>query len=803
MALGATALAVAIPTVVVSVDEAKAETFSEGVFTYNVLEDGTLEVKATTSTEKNIVVPSEVNGKKVTKIGINVFAFKKELNSVEIPEGVTEIGNKAFYSTTALTSVKLPSTLEKIGENTFYNTTSMKEITLPENLKVIGVSAFNTSGLETVKFGNKLETIGEQAFYLSKLTTLELPNSVKTIGKEAFRGNKLTSLVIPEGVTHIGDSAFNTNLLTSVTLPSTLETIGVTAFGVNKLPYVVIPEKVKTIGTGAFKGNQAIESIFVVSGVAGSAAEQYANTAGHTFSTNMENPEVPTFGEYQATGYKLGYTHTASEGLNIISFTNQSLTGAYTIDIPETIDGKKVTGADINAFELYSNQKHYDTTGKYPTTYLAKVFLPNIDFKLKGKPVYTRNHTPIKYTTTLDIGLNLDYYYSYDNGTYVSMNDMAVGMDYNDSPQRVDTLTVPEKVFGNDVKRVDKFRGLTINTLVLPTTLEEFGSSAFSRDTTVRKLDLSKLVNLKKFRDASVTFASGSELILGQSSFSASKSIDYTVKTPVFTGVISTLRLADDVKNVSSPLFMGAYSNVYLSSTVENIIFNEGLETIGSNAFRYTKGLQKLELPKSLKTIESYAFADISSILEVTIPANVVSVGTDAFGGTNSLGKVTVYNKFLKYPTGNKPFRLSQSGQIHAYEGSTTHTVYALDGFLPLSEQTKPGNPLVTPDDVWSFANPDKPFVGVVPTMSVIGGKELTSGITISQAKWVTEEQVFTTTHGDIVLTPDGNGNTIVTIPNGLNRVTEETKLDVEHQGVNFLDIIIKPQPKISFSFGL
>ena len=90
------------------------------VLNYNVLTN-----PKTTRTDdevQNLVIPSELNGVKITKIG-GSFADKVDylglgLKSVVIPNGITEIGDSAF-SGNQLTSVTIPSSVTSIGSAAF------------------------------------------------------------------------------------------------------------------------------------------------------------------------------------------------------------------------------------------------------------------------------------------------------------------------------------------------------------------------------------------------------------------------------------------------------------------------------------------------------------------------------------------------------------------------------------------------------------------------------------------------------------------------------------------------------------
>ena len=90
------------------------------------------------------------------------------------------------------------------------------------------------------------------------ITSVVIPNTVTSIGDGAFMRNQLTSLIIPNSVTSIGGNAFSSNHLTEVTIPNSVTSIGGNAFKNNHLTEVTIPSSVTYIGTGAFANNRGI-----------------------------------------------------------------------------------------------------------------------------------------------------------------------------------------------------------------------------------------------------------------------------------------------------------------------------------------------------------------------------------------------------------------------------------------------------------------------------------------------------------------------------------------------------------------
>lgn len=203
----------------------------------------------------DVVIPAEIDGRQVTKIGEKAF-YDLKVTSVVIPEGVTEIEDRAFERCDKLTSVTIPETVAIIGAHAFENCSKLASVTIPASVTEIGDFAFNACmQLKSVEFAEGLQRIGEEAFNACHMESISLPDSLTEIGRGAFINCYfLKKVELPQGLTGLSEELFAECInLVSIELPETVADIGSSAFsGCARLKEVHIPDGVTSIGKDAF-----------------------------------------------------------------------------------------------------------------------------------------------------------------------------------------------------------------------------------------------------------------------------------------------------------------------------------------------------------------------------------------------------------------------------------------------------------------------------------------------------------------------------------------------------------------------
>lgn len=102
-------------------------------YRYRELEDGTLEITGYQGNDTELVIPAEINGKRVTSIGSYAFDGCSSLTGIELPAGITSIGVNAFSGCRSLTEIKLPESLTIIGDYAFGELKDMELLVYKNN----------------------------------------------------------------------------------------------------------------------------------------------------------------------------------------------------------------------------------------------------------------------------------------------------------------------------------------------------------------------------------------------------------------------------------------------------------------------------------------------------------------------------------------------------------------------------------------------------------------------------------------------------------------------------------------------
>ena len=221
-----------------------------------------------------------------------VFAGRKDITSVTIPNSVIYIGKGAFAGCTGLTSVTIPNSVNRTGTEIFSGCTGLTDVIISGSVSKVETAAFmGCINLKNVTLCDGIKEIGGDSFRgCVNLTSIFIPDSVSTIESISFLDcTSLTDVRIPKNTTIKGNAfkgtpwqekqgdwvVINGTLVeyrgdqTTVTLPDNITTIGSYWYDGDwsELKSVTIPNSVTTIEDHAFSQLSGLTSVNIPNGV--------------------------------------------------------------------------------------------------------------------------------------------------------------------------------------------------------------------------------------------------------------------------------------------------------------------------------------------------------------------------------------------------------------------------------------------------------------------------------------------------------------------------------------------------------
>ncbi len=211
-----------------------------GFWSYTDIDDGTVHITAYSGFSDNLVVPDELDGKKVSGIANHAFAQNMNIGKVTLPKDISFIGYGAFRES-SVTSIGIPSSVtwglqlatdETDTSYAFADCKSLKTVTV--NTETIPNSTFKgCSALKTLTLGKNVKDLKEKVFQgCTSLSKLNVKGKLQHIGRYAFADCSSLKKFNFNICDSIGGGAFSNTGLTSVTIPES-----VSFYGGNYLAY--------------------------------------------------------------------------------------------------------------------------------------------------------------------------------------------------------------------------------------------------------------------------------------------------------------------------------------------------------------------------------------------------------------------------------------------------------------------------------------------------------------------------------------------------------------------------------------
>ncbi len=470
----------------------------------------------------------------------------------------------------------------------------VETVKLPKNLKSIDAYAFGNN-LKNIQLNSENETYNLIDNCLIQNSTVVLGTAesviperytngsgkevvITSIGDYAFAGLDVSKIVVPSGIEFIGNSAFESSKgLLTIEFPQTLTSIGARAFFGTSLTTVTIPSSVTSIGESAFEGT----SLTAV-----------------TFASDSQLTDIGA---------------SAFEGTRLTAIT-----------IPSYV--KSIAS---RAFaNTYLEQLYFETRIRNER---AVYDLKEIDFSTFsiGRMLQLK-------TLSAPAGVIEKI-----KGAFSSIESVYI-IGEDDVPDELFmNATVGNVIVGEGVKKIESqaFCFCSAEKISLPASVTEIGFAAFVG---LQSTQISLASGNKKYYIQNnyvidlqnhaivVAFSDSGEIPTTftwvNNGDKDVKSYDVTSIAPnAFTSVrLQRLVIPGNVKVVDKAAFLG--------SLVEEVVLEEGVERIETDAFFYSYDLHTIAVPNSIKYIGKNAFAKTKFYTELAKNAqDIIYVGKFAY----------------------------------------------------------------------------------------------------------------------------------------------------------------------------
>ena len=509
---------------------------------------------------------------------------------------------------------------------------SITTVQIENGVTGIGTHAFSSCfNLTDVTIGNNVTSIGNFAFYLcTGVTSVTIPESVLSIGNHAFNGcSSLTGVVLPNSLTSLGYRVFdNCTRLTTINIPAGLTRIYDQTF---------------------FEGSR-LSSIQV-----SPENQNYCDVDGVLFDKNMTRiiryPSGKTGGAYQIP-----------DGIaRIDSYAFYGCATLTSITIPESVtyisdsafsDCDNLAGIHVSP----DNQKYCDVDGilftknmtsieHYPNAKSGSVYqIPDGVTRIgssafEGCANLTGIHIPESVTY---IGSNAFYRCTSLNNVTIPQRVTEIGNFTFQNCTNLTTVTIPENVTSIGYNAFDGCSSLTdVNYTGSGEEWAAISIDAGNDDLTNAELHSNYgAVEPEVIASGScgdkVTWTLYDNGLLTISGTGAMDDFDW-MDSPWYDnwGIIATIQIENGVTSIGDNAFIGCTS-------LTSVTIPESVASIGYNAFCYCTSLPDVTIPEGVTSIGDTAFQSCRGLTSVTIPESVTSIGEYAFSNCSSLASIQV-----------------------------------------------------------------------------------------------------------------------------------------------------------------
>ena len=493
-----------------------------------------------------------------------------------------------------------------------------------------------------------------------EITYIEIKAPLKTIGSYTFNGfTDTTSITLPDTIKNINSYAFVSTKISQIDLKEA-KTIGERAFiNCKNLKSVYIPRSVTSIGDKAFgydyddSLNPVKKSDFVVKGFSGTAAEEYANDNGFKFKAmekcgdnatwelsddgvltikgmgamdNYDGYASPPWFEWADEAETLVVENSITS-INSNSFTCcKNLKKAY---LPSSCTAIALYSLGYDAVWIDGSLDHYE---------------PREGFKIQGysdtmAESYAKDNG-FKFIYADKCGDDLTWTLS-DDGR-LNITGTGAMFDFEepeDTPWYPNRKNISSVTIAEDATSIGKNafyaeagedeQGYPIlETVTIPWSCTKIADKSLG----YYKYSLSgnehrdALNTIKGYQgSAAKKYAKDNDIAFVSVQKKCGDNLDWELDHDGTLTITGTGDMYDFESITDTP-----WND--LKSNIKKIVMNNGVTTIGQNAFLGCSNVTDVKIPDTVTKLGNSAFLNCSKLKNITVPKKVTSIGTRAFG---------------------------------------------------------------------------------------------------------------------------------------------------------------------------
>lgn len=526
---------------------------------------------------------------KVVAIKPAIFACNKSLKRLTV-NAKSALPREACYDCENMTDVTIGPNITAVMEAAFRYCSSIENVTIEESDDVLPIgSSLSTTSYVTID-NVRISACG--AFSDSQLKSVVLnrnityPNSMDNYNSPFFKQISLSSLTLGDKIDHIYPYEFYRTLaLSSVKIPAATSIIDNSAFRESGLTSIVIPQTIDSIGSSAFA------------------------TCGKLASVDIKQSKKEL-------------------KLNVRSFEASKIVSLNLGRIIRQPAFKSIS--TLKSADLTSNVTYIPASAFYGCTALSKTNVPD-----GVGAILDSTYTNCKSLLSMELPESVQSIgqSAFKGCTALKNVNIPFGNKTINKYCFKDCSSLKQIELPNSIQTIEElaFENSGLNSIVIPTSVNELNGNPFSKCKQLTNLDIaksSKALSLNgEFASTALEYANiGREL--NWSAYGKEESpfaSCMTLKTVLF-GPYNTKVLKSMFVNCTS---------------LDSVLLSPSINTIGERAFYSCSSLKRVNIPVAVKYLRNSTFA-FSGLTELTLHNTVVEVEDCVFQGCKSFINIDI-----------------------------------------------------------------------------------------------------------------------------------------------------------------